>query len=463
MRVAANFCSPFVVLFVQACAGADDWPSFRGPSENGSIKAKNLPAEWSQDNFLWKTKLPGLGSSTPITVGDKVFVTCYAGYGAKLIKTDFSKGKTKGDAKGGAKADPKGDSKGETKGEAKGDAEPEDQKNLKLLLVCIDRTKGNIAWTKEIEPKLPEQKFNGFIREHGYASSTPVSDGERIYVFFGKSGVFAFDLKGNQLWQADVGSRTDGWGSASSPALSKNTVIVNAAIESRSLVGLDKKTGKELWRKEKIAKNWVSPVLVNLQGGKQEVVLNAPGKILGFDPDSGAELWSCDGIGKDGDFGYTCSTPAVHKDMLYAMGAGPGMPPTLIAVRAGGRGDVTKTHLVWKEKAGAGISSPTIHNGKIYWVNNAAVCVDADTGKSLYKERVYSSIGEYTSTVAADGKVFALTRVDGLYVLAEGEKFEKLAHNSFDGDDSIFNSSPAISNDRIYIRSNAYLYCIGKK
>src|SRR5262249_34062064 len=189
----------------------EDWPSFRGPSDNGTVSAKNLPVEWSQANFLWKTKLPGLGSSTPITVGDKVFVTCYAGYGTKLIKTEFeAKGKADGksDAKGDSK-DAKGDSKSDAKGEAKGSGEPEDQMNLKLLLLCIDRAKGDIVWTKEIEPKLPEQKFVGYIREHGYASSSPVSDGERIYVFFGKTGVIAFDLKGPHLWQADVGSRTD--------------------------------------------------------------------------------------------------------------------------------------------------------------------------------------------------------------------------------------------------------------
>jgi outer membrane protein assembly factor BamB len=464
MKAVLGAAIAFVAVFVFFLAPLSaDWPGFRGPSGAGVGDGKDIPAEWNKDNFLWKIKLPGAGASSPIVVGDKVFVTCYANYGAKL---------TKG-MKGGFGGFGKGGKKGEDQGG--------DQKELRFVVACFDVKKGDLAWKKEIEPKLPEVVFSGMIREHGYASSTPVTDGQNIYVFFGKSGVLAFDLKGNQLWHKSVGTSTDNWGSGSSLALANKTLIVNASMESGALVGLDKKTGEEVWRKKGVGRTWASPAVVNLEGGKQEVVFSAPGKIMGLDPDKGTELWTCQGIGAGGGGGgkggkggfgggfggggnYTCSTPAVKGDVVYVMGGGnPGVAPTLIAVKAGGKGDVTSTHVLWKEKAGAAICSPVVDNGLIFWVNGAITCRSADKGEKMFQESLYEGRNEYTSAVAADGKIFALTRFDGLYVLAAGKEFKQLAHNSFEGDSSIFNSTPAISGGRLYIRSNEYLYCVGKK
>ena len=348
---------------------------------------------------------------------------------------------------------------GYTKGKTPGG----DQKALRLWLVCLDSNKGDELWKKEIEPNLPEAPFADFLREHGYASSTPVTDGERVYVFFGKTGVFAFDLNGKQLWHQRVGNGTHGWGSAASPVLSRNAIVLNASVESKALVGLDKITGKELWRTKDLSLCWVSPVMVNLGTGKQEVVLNSPGKVIAYDPDNGTELWHCPGIGGGGLSGSTCSTPAVQGDTVFIMGAGPATPATMLAIRAGGQGDVSKTNLLWKHKAGAGICSPVAFGGFVYFIDGTATCLAADTGKPVYKERLYDAGGEYASPVIADGKIFALTRFDGLFVLAVGEKYNQLAHNTFEGDASIFNSTTAISGSRLFIRSNIYLYCFGKK
>src|SRR5262249_21403332 len=235
---------------------AADWPGFRG-AKGGVADDKNLPAEITKDNIQWKVKLPGAGSSSPIVWGDKIFVTCYTGYGQTItrgMKFNFG-GKGKGEKGKDDAAKGKGDfgkgkfdfGKGGFGGFGKGPDTGGDQKKLRLVLLCLDKAKGEIVWQKEIEPNLPEEPFRDFLREHGYASSTPITDGERIYVFFGKTGVFAFDMDGNKLWHADVGSGTDKWGSAASPALAKDVLIVNAAIESKSLIGLDKKSGKELW------------------------------------------------------------------------------------------------------------------------------------------------------------------------------------------------------------------------
>src|SRR5260370_5384093 len=191
MKVARCFAAALLATSMAlgslACAG--DWPGFRG-SQGGVADDKDLPVQWTKDNFLFKVKVPGVGASSPIVSGDKVFVTCYSGYGTTITK-GFSFGKG-GKGKGG-------------KGKGGSDTGC-DQKNLKLLLVCLDAAKGDIVWQKEIRPKLPEAPFANFIREHGYASSTTVTDGKNVYVFFGKTGVFAFDMEGKQLWQADVGS-----------------------------------------------------------------------------------------------------------------------------------------------------------------------------------------------------------------------------------------------------------------
>src|SRR5262249_27464216 len=144
--------------------------------------------------------------------------------------------------------------------------------DLRRHLVCVDRGRGNILWTKTFEPELPEHKYQGEGSYHGYASSTPVTDGERLYVFFGKSGVFGFDLDGKKLWHVNVGKGTSGWGSAASPLLYKNLVIVNASVESGALVALDKKTGEPVWRASGIASAWNTPLLVPVPSGGVELV-----------------------------------------------------------------------------------------------------------------------------------------------------------------------------------------------
>ena len=440
-------------LMVLAAPLAADWPGFRGANSAAVSQDKDLPVEWTKDHMLWKIKMPGPGTSSPIVIGDLAFITAYTGYGMTIAKSGFGKG--------GGKGKP-------------GDDKAGNQKDLRLLLLCVDVKKGEVKWKKEIEPKLPEINFGGMNALHGYASSTPVSDGKNVFVFFGKSGVLAFDFDGNEKWRKDVGTRTDNWGSASSLALTKNAVIVNASIESDSLVALDKETGKELWRKRGIGRTWSSPVVVDLKDGKQEVVVSLLGKIRAFEPEKGEELWHCKGVGDGsgkggGGFGgkgggaYTCSSPTVQGDVIYAMGSSPGVTAVTVAVRAGGKGDVTDTHVLWRKNAAASICTPVVYNGFVYWVDGKVTCLTEDKGAKVYVESLYEGRQEYASAIIADDKIFALTRFDGLFVLGTGEKFKQLAHNTFEGDTSIFNSTPAVSGGRIYLRSNAYFYCVGKK
>jgi outer membrane protein assembly factor BamB len=400
-------------------AGAADWPSFRGPGSSGISEEKDLPTTWSdKENLVWKIDLPGPGASSPVVWGDKVFVTCYTGYGLDQQN-------------------------------------PGDQADLRRHLLCVDRKEGKVLWDKEVKAKLPEAQYAGFLLHHGYASSTPATDGERVYVFHGKTGVFAYDFEGKQLWQADVGSGTHDWCTGTSPLLYKDFVIVNAGVESGSLVALDKKTGHEEWKTGGMASCWGSPALVDVPGGKPELVMSCPNTMRGFDPNTGKELWKCDGIPEF----YLCPTVVSSDGFVYAIGA---RAHNALAVKAGGRGDVTKTHRLWTKGFGTNVTSPAISGEHLYWVDDGgtAYCLKAKNGDKVYQERLGG--GVYASVTIADGKIYVVSQNDGTFVLAAGPKFEQLAHNKL-SDNSTFNGSPAVSRGQLFLRSDRRLYCIGKK
>jgi outer membrane protein assembly factor BamB len=401
-------------------AFAEDWPNFRGPKISNISPEKGLPLKWrDKENIVWKTKLPGWGGSSPITVGERIFVTCYSGYGT---------------GKGG------------------------NQEKLQRHLVCIDRKKGEILWQKDIKAKLPETPYQGaYITKHGYASSTPASDGKQVYVFFGKSGLFAFDFEGNQVWQADAGTGTDSWGSGSSPILYKDLVIINASAESGLLLAFNKKSGDKVWQASGMKKSWTTPVLADVQD-RQELVISVRGSLLGFDPDKGKQLWNCDGIND-----YVCSTVVAKDGIVYAIGGRQGRS---LAVRAGGKGDVTATHVLWRQKVGSNVGSPVLYNEHLYWTheqNGAVYCLKASSGDIVNQKRLSGSGLIYASVVVADGKLYIVSREEGTYVLSADPKLTQLAHNVISSDSSVFNGSPVFSNGRLLLRSNQYLYCIGKK
>jgi hypothetical protein len=398
-----------------------DWPQFRGPGGRGVSEVKGLPVTWSaKENVVWKAELPGPGTSSPIIVGSQVFLTCYSGYNVPL--------------------------------QQRGDMD-----DLKLHVVCLDRDSGKIHWNTEVVPKLPEQAT--IREEHGYASSTPVADGERVYAFFGKSGVFAFDLTGKQLWQADVGSGLSGWGSAASPVLHGDLIIVNASVESESLVALDKKTGKEKWRAKGIKESWNTPLIVMSNDGKAELVVAIVGEILAFDPTTGEPLWNC----ATDIAWYMVPSLVAHDGVVYCIG---GRSGGSLAVRTGGKGDVTKTHRLWTGKKGSNVSSPVFHDGHIYWMHDnlgIAYCAEAKSGAIVYEERVEGGVGQvYASPVLADGKLYYVSRAGRTFVVAASPKYERLAVNDL-GDAGTFNASPAVAGSRLYLRSDRFLYCVGQK
>jgi outer membrane protein assembly factor BamB len=395
-----------------------DWPRFRGHEGLGVSAAKGIPVTWSQkENLLWKKELPGPGTSSPIIVRGRIFLTCYTG---------FRPGKTG------------------------------DMSKLKRHLLCLDPD-GTIRWNKEVPSVLPDQDV--IREEHGYASSTPVSDGERLYVFFGKSGVFAFSLDGEQLWHADVGSKLNGWGTAASPILLGDLVIVNASVESESLVALDKKSGKERWRARGIRESWNTPIVVKTADGKTEIAVAVANQVLGIDPADGGQLWSC----ATEHFWYMVPSMVAHDGVVYALGGRDG--GGALAVKAGGRGDVTKTHRLWLVKKPSNVPSPILHEGHLYYATDARpffYCLDAKTGKIVYEERHDRAGQIYSSPILVGNKLLYTNRQGATFIVPTGPTFQVEQTNDL-RDGSTFNASPAVAGDRLFLRSDRFLYCIGKK
>jgi outer membrane protein assembly factor BamB len=279
-----------------------------------------------------------------------------------------------------------------------------------------------------------------------------------VYTFFGKSGVFAFDHDGNQLWQADVGSGTSGWGTSASPVLYKDLVFINASVESQSLVALDRATGEQRWRAGGINEAWNTPLVITADSGRQELVVATHGDILALDPDSGERLWSC----KTDITWYMVPSPVVADGIVYYLGGRSGT--AALAVRAGGSGDVTDTHRLWTSKTGSNVTSPVYHDGHLYWMSEklgVAYCADPASGKLLYEQRLERAGQVYASPVLAEGRLYYLTRSGKMFVLAAKPEFEQLAVNDLN-DGSLFNASPAVSGNHLLVRSDKALYCIGK-
>ena len=408
-------------------AGQPEWPQFRGPNGSGIAAADAHPATtWSAtQNMKWKVALPGPGSSSPIIAGERVFITCYSGYG------DGSSG-----------------------------AGPE---KLQRHLVCLERNSGKVLWDKSVPAELPEDEYSGNLREHGYASNTPVTDGERVYAFFGKTGVLAFDFDGRQLWKVNVGKQSSNrrWGSAASPILCQNTVIVNAAEEGRSVLALDKLTGKEVWKTEvnSLELSFVTPVLVECAGGRSDLALAVPGEMWGLNPDTGKLRW----FAQTGITGNVSPSLVAADGIVYATGGYPRQGT--IAARAGGKGDVTQTNVLWSSQSASYVPSPVVCQGHLYIISDqgSAICLEARTGKLVYKERLPGVTGGkpfYASVVLAGGHLYATSRRNGTFVVQAAPTFTLLAQNKLADDDTDFNGTPAITGKQLFLRSNRFLYCI---
>ena len=406
-------CAALCLLFVTSVASAEDWPGWRGPRADGTVKDQGFPLTWnSKENVKWKLELPGTGHSSPVVSRGKVFV-------AGCVEADKTR-----------------------------------------VLYCADRATGKLLWTKSAVVSGLEFKHS----ENSWASSTPATDGERVYItFFDKPQmrVFCFDFDGKLLWEKIPGEFHSVHGFCSPPVLYNDLVIVNGDQDAPKdkgayIVALDKKTGEEKWRADRPNKlrSYCPPVVVEADGKKQ-LVLTGSKCVASYSPDTGKQNWIIDGPTEQ-----FVSSMVMHDGVLLLTAGFP--QHWIMAIKPDGTGNVTKTHVLWSKKGEGGyVPSPVAHDGKLFLVDDSGVasCWDVKTGKPFWKERL-SGKKHHASAVAADGRIY-LTSSEGItFVLKAGEEFELLAKNPLG--EPVF-ASPAFSDGDIFIRGTKHLWCIGGK
>lgn len=409
---------------------AQDWMQFMG--EHGSAANSNakIPTTWDADtNIKWKTELPGRGASSPIIVGDRVFLTCYTGYG------DGTESKIE---------------------------------DLVRHVLCFNRSSGDLLWKKSIDNSTvkDEDPYKSFITHHGYATNTPVSDGKAVYVFFGKLGLFAFDLEGKELWKKQIEYTTNKtrWGSASSPILFGDNLILNAIEENGKVLSISKANGDINWEFEaETTLAYATPNLVTAANGEVELILPIPKRVIGLNPEDGTQKWYATNKFE----GESNASVIIDKDIIYIYGGFRSVGS--MAIRVGGTGDVTKSHVIWNTRDTSYVSTPILKDGHLYWIdeNGIAFCVKSESGEQVYKKRVPGVRGGrgikfFGSMILAGDHMYAVSRRSGTFVVKATPKYELVSHNKIEGDDSEFNGTPAISGNRMFVRSNKFLYCIGE-
>lgn len=414
-----------LALLLSAQLQAADWTRFRGPNGTGLAETESIPTTWSSDqNLQWAIDLPGAGTSSPIVVGDRVFVTCYTGYGL----------------------DPKA---------------PGNPSDLVRHLLAFDRNSGKELWRVSEASTADEDPYQGFITQHGYASSTPTSDGERVYVLFGKSGLFAFDLDGTKLWQTSLGTKSDPakWGGGASAIVYKDLVIVNAGVVGNQLVAVDRFTGDKAWSvvDKSFTNCWSTPSVVKTKDGDQ-ILFNVPNQVVSVDPGTGKTLWTAPSPLNDS----TCGSIVVKDNKAWLMGSRMG--------KAMGLKIGQQTEEIFNVSLRSGITTPILVGKNLYWGSGGIFyAANSETGEYVYKERLPRKAkaaggfgsADYSSPVAIGNQILFFGRNGESYVIEAADEFQLVAHNdSFEGDSSDFSSSPAVSEGQIFIRSAKRLYCI---
>ena len=387
---------------------AEDWPWWRGPTFNGKSVEQEVPLKWDENtNVVWKSPVPGRGHSTPAVWGERLFLST---------------------------------------------AENDSQS-----LLCYDRRTGAPLWSQPIHTG----NFQHTHRKNSQASATPACDGQRVYVpFVNGEGVVlsATDLGGKILWQKKLGDYESEHGYGSSPVIHGNLVIVAGdSLRGSFIAGVERERGLVVWtinRKDGPSHgNYATPIVGKVAGRSQLLI---PGKerVDAYDPLSGQLLWFARGLSQ-----VAANTVSFDGDLVYASGGYP--EKALLCIRADGEGDVTDSHVVWREKrAITYVPSPLAHNGRLYLVNDKGIasCYNSTTGERIWQERVD---GQFTASPTLVGDHLYCPDEDGTtHVLKAADQFEVVASNPLG--DGIF-ASPVICGGQIFLRTHQHLYCIGKK
>ncbi|HVH29709.1 MAG TPA: PQQ-binding-like beta-propeller repeat protein [Vicinamibacterales bacterium] len=412
-----------LTLVVSALGGtplaAEHWPQWRGPQLNGVSAETNLPIRWTKtENIAWKLALPAWSGSTPVVWGDRVFLNV--------------------------------------------------AEDRYLWLWAIDRARGTIVWKRLLG------SGNRRMQKQNMSSPSPVTDGRHVWTMTGTGVIKAFDFEGKELWvrdiQKDYGAFGLQWGYGSSPLLFEDSLYVQVlhgmeTDDPSYVLRISKENGRTVWRVERPTKArrespdaYTTPALLRY-GANVEIVISGGDVVTGHDTNNGRELWRADGLNPDNDGSQRIvASPVIHGDLIFA----PSRERPMLALKPGGRGDVSRSHVLWSFMNGPDVPTPVTDGRYLYVVNDRGImwCLDAKTGQQIYGRQRLRSATYSGSPVLADGKIY-ITDEDGVTsVVQAGPKFALVAENDL-GEYTL--SSPAVSDGQIFIRTESFLYAIGQR
>ena len=450
MRLRLFLCASSVVLFAASLAAqtprSDSWPSFRGDRAAGVAEGQNLPERWDAEKGVgvkWKTAIPGLAHSSPVVWGERVYVTTAVS----------SRG---GDSfRHGLYGD----------GDASDDRSPQQWK-----LYALDRRSGRVVWERTAYEGVPREKRH---MKASYANATPATDGRVVVAFFGSQGLYAYDTAGRLLWKKDLGVLNAGaydlpeyeWGTASSPVIYKDMVVVQCDTQKDSfLLAADLKTGKTLWKtaREELP-SWGTPTVYDGKA-RTEIVTNASNFIRGYDPATGKELWRLGGSSK-----ITAPTPVYSGDLIVvASGRRPEAP--IFVIRAGASGNITlakdqtsNRSVAWsRQQRGSYMPTPLIYGQHLYVLSNQGVfdCYDLKTGAEVYRQHLPHKGGGFSaSPVAADGRIYLPSEDGDIFVVKAGAQYELLATNP---SGELLMATPAIASGTMFVRTQHHVFAVSR-
>jgi outer membrane protein assembly factor BamB len=436
-----------LILSAGVSLSAADWPSWRGPNGTGSTAETGLPVRWSAtENVAWKAPIGGLGVSTPIVTGGLVVVTSQMGSSTRRSGNHPRLVQGADAAAAGERA----------LGESGANRGASSDGRTIFLVEAFGRNDGKRRWEYRIEAAGPMPEIHD---KHNMASSSPVSDGQMIYAWFATGQIVALDPNGKRVWERHLGKEIAPydivWGHSSSPAVFEDTLLLLSDHTTASyLLALDKRTGKEKWKADrgKGKSSYSTPLVVPGPNGP-EVIVNSSERVDAYNARTGAPLWHTGGTNR-----FPVPSPLFHDGIIY-MSRGYRSSPYM-ALRPGGTGDITKTHVIWENATGGPyISSLVYDNGLIYMATDvgAVTVVDAKDGSRVWQQRIEGVFS--ASPVAADGKIYFVSENGETIVVRAGRTPEVLARNGL-GERQI--ASPAVSNGQIFIRTDDHVFAIGK-
>lgn len=419
----------------------NQWPGFRGPFACGYIENAKTPVAWKVDsstNIKWKTPIPGLGHSCPVIWDNNLFVTtASSGQKDESLKVGLY-----------------------------GDIDmADDNKVLEFKVYCLDKNTGKILWERVAHKGVPKSKRH---TKSSQANCTPATDGKHLVVLFGSEGLYCYDLKGNLLWEKDLGIMNPGpynetgveWGQASSPVISSKYVIIQCDKSINSyLAAFNIEDGKEIWRTSRDeVSTWGTPALYS-KDGKSQVIVNGFKHMGGYELETGKEIWKMSGGGD-----APATTPVVAHDLIYINNAHGKMSP-IYAVKPDAKGDITlqadsttNKYISWSiKRGGAYMQTPLIYGDYLYnlQVNGQLTCFNAITGEVKYKQSLADAFS--ASGIAADGKVYFTSEGGTVFVIKAGPAYELLAKNEMN---DVCMATPAISGNTIYFRTQHFIVAV---